>query len=380
MRLLPFLLLAAAPVAAQQVPVRTLAAPEAELEESFDQVTAVRELSDGRVVVADRSAKRVALADFRKGAVTTIGREGSGPNEYVMPAGAIALPGDTTLVPDPQQQRFFVVKPDGTPGGTIPWPGFGPLGSVRGADRQGRIYATGPRLALGPGGDAALRSGDLPDTVPVIRWTRAPSRVDTVGWVQGPKTNVNVSGGPNERRVMVRSQPISPQDDWHVAADGRLAVARVSDYHVEWWNGAERTRGPAVKYAPVPVTQADKDRVMAAMRNPRNRIVVTQGGPARTPPPGPPPIPDSDWPATKPPFAAGGVEANGLVSPAGEFWVRRSVAAGAAPVYDVFDGAGRQVRQVVLPKDTRVVGFGARHVYVARTDADELQWLGRYAL
>ena len=59
---------------AAQVPVVSLTRPEAELEEPFDQVSAVRELRDGRVVVADLFAKAVSLADFRSGALTKIGR------------------------------------------------------------------------------------------------------------------------------------------------------------------------------------------------------------------------------------------------------------------------------------------------------------------
>ena len=68
------------------------------------------------------------------------------------------------------------------------------------------------------------------------------------------------------------------------------------------------------------------------------------------------------------------------VAPTGELWVQRSQPAGTGPLYDVFDAQGRLTRQVRLQKDTRLVGFGATTVYVARTDTeDELQYLQRFA-
>ena len=88
---------------AQAVPVVSLTKPEAEFAEPFDQVSGVRELGNGRVVVADVFAKSVAMADFRSGALTKIGREGQGPGEYAFPVNVLALPGDTTLIVDPGQ-------------------------------------------------------------------------------------------------------------------------------------------------------------------------------------------------------------------------------------------------------------------------------------
>jgi hypothetical protein len=41
---------------------------------------------------------------------------------------------------------------------------------------------------------------------------------------------------------------------------------------------------------------------------------------------------------------------------------------------------GRQVERVALPARTRLAGFGSGVVYLARTDDDDLQWLGRYRL
>ena len=76
----------------------------------------------------------------------------------------------------------------------------------------------------------------------------------------------------------------------------------------------------------------------------------------------------------KPPFPPNGLS----VTPEGQAWVRRHTVAGAAPEYDVFDSEGNRLRTVVLPEDTRVVGFGEGSVYVSRTDEYDLQWLEKY--
>jgi hypothetical protein len=69
------------------------------------------------------------------------------------------------------------------------------------------------------------------------------------------------------------------------------------------------------------------------------------------------------------------------VAPNGELWVRRTQSASDdAPFYDVFDGKGQLVGHVRLPKGTRLAGFGKSSVYLVRLDADDLQYLQRYAL
>ncbi len=377
----PFLaaLLAAAPAAllapvlpAQAVPRVSLGRAEAQLGDPFDNVTAVRELSDGRVIVADRFAKTVTLADFRAGTATAIGREGQGPGEYAFPAGLVALPGDTTLLVDPGQRRFLVIGPAAKPTGLLPFPGNTQgLLRVRGSDRQGRIYMQGNELSgLQPG-------ATLPDSVTVLRWDRSRDRIDTLGKIKVPSMQSATSGSANARSFVMRAQPFSPQDDWSVGGDGQVAVVRVGDYHVEWLKPTgQKMTGPAVAYQKVAVSQADKDRFKAASSNPRGGFRVNVGGPGRagSAPPPPPSLSEPDWPEFKPAFRDG----TSQVAPDGSLWVQRYGAADAPLVYDVFDASGRLTRQVAMPKGARLVGFGARGMYVATTTEDELETLSRY--
>lgn len=44
----------------------------------------------------------------------------------------------------------------------------------------------------------------------------------------------------------------------------------------------------------------------------------------------------------------------------------------------MFDGAGRVVERVVLPRGARLIGFGKGVVYLSRSDDDGLLYLQKY--
>ncbi len=367
-------LLAASLASAQQVPVVQLARPEAEYPEPFDQVTAVRELSDGRVIVADLYARTVSLVDLRAGTATAIGREGQGPNEFSFPMALVPLPADTTWLVDPAQSRFLVIHPDGTPGGTVAFPDeLAGMARFRGADAMGRIYAQSSPFGASTGIPDARA---LPDSAPVVRWDRARKSVTEIGKVKIPAVAISTAGSAGSRSVMMRQQPFPVADDWAVTSAGRVGFVRSGSYHVEWGAPAPRV-GPAVSFRPVPVTDADKQELEARQQDRRGALMITRGGPARssggTPPPQPA-APAVDWPEAKPPFVQGSV----ITSPEGELWVERSQPAGAPELVDVFDPAGKLTRQVRLPAHTRLVAAGVRGIYTARTDDDGLWYLQRY--
>ena len=370
---LPFVL-AASQVFAQQVPRVQLTTPEVEFSEPFDQVTAVRELSDGRVIVADLFARAVSLVDFRTGQATAIGREGQGPKEFAFPVGLVPLPGDTTWVTDLAQRRFLQVAPDGRPLGTVAFPDeIAGMGRVKGADAMGRIYLQGSTF----GGDGPPRDpSELPDSAPVLRWDRARKSVTPIGKVKLVTSAMSASGSAGARSVMIRQQPFSAGDDWAVTSAGRVGFVRVGNYHAEWSAPAPRA-GTPVAFTPVPVTDADKQEMADRQKDRRGALMIAEGGSPRSgaasppPPPSPPPI---DWPTAKPPFVPG----TAFASPEGEIWVERSQPAKAPELIDVFGPAGKLTRQLRLPAGSRLVGVGTKGLYVARTDEDGLWYLQRF--
>jgi len=373
----------ARPLSSQQP--QPIGKPIVEFPEPFSAISGLRELADGRVVVADPRDKIVQILDLKSGTATAVSREGSGPGEYALPSGALPMPNDQTLIVDLLNQRFLMIGPDGKPGETIPMPslGGGPGGlglsfaRPQGSDDQGRLYFQSTSIQM-PGGPPAA------DSVPVVRWTPGGTTIDTAAWIVRPPTSVSsTSAGGNRQGFQVRmgsSKVFAPQEVWGVTMDGRVARVTPAPYQVHWYGANRRvTSGPTVPYTPPKVTEADKKAYRERQRaNPPTMIMMTRGGSsgsnATSLPAGS--LPEPEFAETRPPFTSTN---SVLVSPEGEIWVNRSRPAGDdTPVYDVFDSAGRLVRKVSLPKDHAVTGFGKGSIYVIRTDEDGLQYLVRY--
>lgn len=391
-----FALVVAAPLALAAQQPRALPPAEQAFEEPFSQVGALRELSNGRVYIADLRDKVLALVDLAAGSSTKVGREGSGPAEYGMPMRLFTAPGDTTLLFDPLNQRYLVIAPDGKPTSTFrvetPAPasrGDGPrltigLSMPRAADARGRLYFESPGFAQGP--DGAPRAAD---SAAITRYDRASKKMDTLTWVKLPKGNTQVSGGGGNVRMMVGgSNPLTARDEWAVFPDGRVAVVRSADYHVDWImpNGT-RQSSPAITFTPIRVTDADKrEEESLRNRNRQNQMMMTvENGPNGTrrnmqmgPGAAAPPLePLTDWPAVKPPFRTG--QGSVWARPNGDLWVRRLESAGAkGMLYDVIDAQGAVSFQVRIPEGITLVGFGNGTIYTTKADADDLLYLQRH--
>jgi hypothetical protein len=376
-------------LAAQTAPTRTLTKPDAEWTEPFSAITGIRELKNGGVIVADNRDKTIQLVDF-KGAAKRIGREGSGPGEYGLPMSVFGAPGDTTWVFDMMNSRYLVIDPSGKPvstfmmdqgaqpggdlgrGGRIAAIG---MGLAQGIDAQGRLYFRAPKVRFGDEAPATI------DTTPILRWDRKANRTDTVGLLfapAGPPATVRGTPGSGEVRVTMRiggSTPFQSTDAYAVTPAGDVAVVRARDYHVDWIVKGRTVSGQPIPYERVRVTDADKKSFIENRRNAGGIQITNDNGRSSVRTGGPPPNePPPEFPEFKGPFAAGGVAA----APNGQIWVSRHVASDAPPTYDVIDNSGKVVSRVVLPKRTRLVGFGNGTVYLARIDEDDLQYLQRY--
>ena len=389
-------LVVALPLALAAQQPRPLPAPDKTFSEPFSQVGALRELSDGRIYIADLRDKVLALVDLAAATSAKIGREGSGPAEYGMPMRLFTAPGDTTLLFDPLNQRYLVIAPDGKPTSTFRMETAAPAGRgdgprlqvgltmPRAADARGRLYFESPGFAQGP--DGAPRAAD---SAAITRYDRASKKMDTLTWVKLPKNNTQVSGGGGNVRMMVGgSNPLAERDEWTVFPDGRVAVVRAADYHVDWVlpNGT-RQSSPAIRFTPIRVTDADK-REEEALRNKdrQNQMMMTvENGPNGTrrnmqmgPGANAPPLePLTDWPELKPPFRQG--QASVWARTNGDLWVRRLEPAGAKGThYDVINTKGAVVFQVRIPEGLTLVGFGNGTIYTTKADADDLLYLQRH--
>ncbi|NIM50195.1 MAG: hypothetical protein GTN62_07630 [Gemmatimonadales bacterium] len=364
-----------------QAPERRLDKAEVSFPQEFGSVRGVRELPDGRVLVADGMGQALVVLDLATGKADTIGRPGQGPEEYRQPDGLFPLPGDSTLLVDLGNGRLTVLGPDLSFGETSPiaqgqlGPGAMSIRLPAAVDSQGRIYYQ-QMGRMRPG-------GGLADSASVMRWDRYTGTVDTVAQVKLPEVTTSQSGGRNERMVQMMPVPMSAQDGWAAGWDGWVAVARAGDYHVEWVRPDGRViRGSANPYKPVRIGRAEKEAwvdglqssgLRVGVQNESGRISTTfrrGGGGSR------PDIDAYQWPEVMPAFRPRGIHA----TPAGDMWVERYVPADAPPTFDVFDRDARLVRRVVLPEGRQVVGFGDGVVYLVRVDEFDLQWLERYRL
>ena len=412
---------APAALAAQQLPVRTMSRPAAEFAEPYSAVRGVRELADGRLIVTDNRDKVVQLVDLRTGRATTLGREGSGPNEYQMPMAVLPLPGDSTMVADALNARFLLLGPGGTLAGTwapataeaggaggdraprtvvggppaggvaggrapqgavMSFGGGGPMQIIgaRATDAQGRLYMTGAPIAMTPEGPKAA------DSVPVLRVNRRTMVTDTMAWLRPPRGNTNVNASGGNMSIRIGGGPFAADDGWTVLPDGRVVVVRHTDYHVEVYPATPKgtpVRGTPVRATPLRVTEAEKKawREERASSAPVAIAMTRTDGPGgsstRTAPASLAQQEPDSWPEVMPFFQSGQV----YTAPDGSIWVGRyRSASDKTPRYDVFDATGKHTGQVVFPARTRIVGFGKGTVYTVRADEDDLQYVQKWTL
>ncbi len=156
-----------------------------------------------------------------------------------------------------------------------------------------------------------------------------------------------------------------PNDLFGVLPDGRLWVARARENRVDWRGpGGVWIRGQPHDYPKVPVTQADKARVIARIR---------EQGKGRG-------LPDSlhlEWPFAdnKPPFDAG------VTNPDGEVWLQRARELEAAEaVYDVYGPDGAWKRSVTFLAGVSLAGFGSGGAIYGTIKEGARKTVGRYKL
>lgn len=341
-----------------------LKSADAQLGEEFTSVDYLRELSDGRILVADTREKRLVVADFAKGTVETLSRTGSGPGEIRSIGGLFGLAGDSTLLVDDANHRWLLLS--GTRiVATLPPDAPATVaahGDERGVDRLGHLLAQ-----LNAGRVAGDPSGRL-DSPYVALVDRRTGKADTVGRVRAAlRLQVAATYGPDGRLISAKYffPPFTAFEQVTIFPDGWIAVARLDPYRIEW----RSPTGQWLRGAPIPVPSVKVDD-----QEKRAWLARTFGG--RVSPPDPSTI--SNWPATIPPFEAprGSIV---VAASNGALLVSRTPSARhEETLYDVFDRRGTRIGQLPLPKNERIVGFGLRTVFVVVTDSDRIQRLQRH--
>lgn len=354
---------------------------ETEYSEAFSFLSGVRELPDGRILAADPLSQVLLRVDLDAGTADTLGRVGGGPEEYQQPDQVFPLPGDSTLLVDLGKTYLTVIGPDGSfyDGMSMALPSTGGSPSIimpRAVDGSGRLYY--PGMAFNPGGPS--------DSATVSRYDRATETQEEVAKTWRTPPTVTRSG----ENVSMSLTRMSPNDDWAVGPDGRVAVIRANGYIVEWHmpDGSTIT-GPETDFDLLPIGYSDKEAdleqsssaglsisIMRTATGDTN-MQMSRGG-SRGGGDGPT-VEDQLWGETFPPFRTG----RSVVSPTNELWVRRWLPIDEQPMMDVFGPDGVKKGSVAIPEGSQLLGFGTgggdREVaYFIRTDEFDLQWLARY--
>ncbi len=350
---------------------------EASFPKPFTSITGLRELSDGRLLISDRTERHVSLLDFDVGTADQIGRRGRGPGEYEIPAQLLALPGDTSLLVDFGNLRLTYITSDGTLAGSISMVHeSGVIVLPACADAAGRIYFTG---------QGAVRStrgapGTPTDSTPILRWEPAADRFDTVAMQASTPRRAGAMrlGEGRFNALSLHSQPFTPVDAWAVASDGRIAIARATGYRVDWIRpNGRQTQGPDVPFRPVRITDAEKEAWAERLSHSTVQMVTdgSRRGGSRAFQLPKPDITEIDFPDVMPPFLSDGAH----LTPEGELWIQRTQPnSEQRPLFDVFNNDGERIGQVRLPEGRKLTGFGAGTLYAVAVDEDDLQWLERY--
>lgn len=352
----------------QQSPPLTLGEPAARLARPLTHVTAVHESRDGHLLVLDSREQVVLLVDPAFSRARPIGRIGAGPGEYRLPVDLLELGRDSIGIVDYAKRRILVVLGNGKLAGELSEMGTRTVDPVprgaapTGSDRQGHLYG----LGYSPYAKDALTRTEAP----IERWRVGAARRDTVADLPLAAPEDRILPPGQGTRALV-SQP-----QWAVAPDGRVAVVRVEPYVVELIDATgRRIKGPVIPFRRIPVSAAHKRLWREEQGQPQPVTIMKPGQAAPTAELRRMAVFEPvQWPEFLPPFLEGALH----FSREGFLWIRRTTAAGQPPLFDVVNGRGQVVAQVTIPRQTRLVGFGDRTVYLARLDADDQQFLERY--
>jgi hypothetical protein len=332
---------------------------------SFGTLSNVVELTDRRVVFTDTKNKLFLRADLGSGRVDTLGSRAdsivpsSPAGQYKFPGWVAHLAGDTVALVDFSALRTTLWSEAGRPLQVLPLKDISGNAPVLFYDTLGRGYKVDYQAVLGGGEPGrSLR----PDSIPVLRIALRSGSVDTVAHLASPEYGEATFG----EEIQQAAKVFAPNDFFGVLPDGTAWVARGREGRVDWRSpGGEWLQGQPHEFPRIPVTEADKTRVLAQVREHGKQFGMPQDLAIVYP-----------FADTKPAFDAA------VGRPSGEVWLQQPRKdENAALVYSVVDRKGRWQRDITFPRDASLVGFGADGaVFASVKTSDGSRTVARYNL
>lgn len=424
-RALLFLFVASPLVAQQSLPtVRPLGPVEkVSPADLLGSVSAVRPLPDGGAIVNDLTRRQLIVLDstFNKKDVIADTTPATANSYSSRMAGLMAYRGDSSLFVDPQSLSMLVINGKGAVVRVmaVPRPNDatfmigGPFGTP-GVDPQGRIIYRGfimPNMrGMGPPQPGQpFTPPQMPDSAPVFRVHLQTRALDTIAYFKIPSTKVSMTQDDRgAMRISMQTNPLPVVDDWALLPDGRIAVVRGKDYHVDWMDlDGKWTSTPKIPYNWERLDDDGKEKLLDSVkvevekqREAMNRAIQSgaaqaavagaagaaggqqmrfemrvdgPGGGGRGRPqqgvqqltaPTVNLVSPKELPDYRPVFRQGAVRAD----VDGNLWVRTTAPSDAGPIYDVINGKGELVDRVKLPFGRVISGFGPGVVYMGVQD------------
>jgi hypothetical protein len=357
--------LTAAAVACRSAESQAVLTHDARLPVTFGMLSNVVELANGRVVFTDTKSKLFLRADLGSGRVDTLGTRadsvgrGSPAGQYKFPGWVAHLAGDTIALVDFSALRTTLWSEAGRPLDILPIQEVAGNTPVLVYDTLGRGYKIDYQAVLG-GGEPGRTI--RPDSIPVLRIALRGGTTDTVAHLSAPEYGDATFG----EEVQQAAKVFAPNDFFGVLPDGTAWVARAREGRVDWRSAnGDWLQGQPHEFARIPVTDADKERVLAQVREQGKQFGMPQDLRIVYP-----------FAETKPAFDFA------LGRPSGEVWLQQPrKSENASLVYSVFDRKGRWQRDVPFPKGASLAGFGAKGaVYAAVRNGDGSRSVARFTL
>ena len=346
-------------LAAQAVPRLHLSAQFQRHPEEFNRISSVRELADGRVLVADRRERLVVL-DWQSGTATEISRKGEGPGEYRAIGKLFALRGDSTLFTAGSPRWLLIHGARVVRTVTGPIAGYRTSGEIEGLDTSGHVLDVQPR-------NPWLRRGV--DSLALILGDHDTRRVDTLARLKGGGGNGYAEVVfPGKHPTIFYMNPLATEEQAILFADGWIAVARVDPYRVDWRApGGSWRSGLPLHQQSIPVSREEKCFALEQFLGAAERCDFVDQLP--------------DWPRFLPalphPWPPHPIL---LALPDGRLAVRRTTSARSAETwYDIVDRSGRLAATLGISLRERLLAFGTRSVYTLDTSEDGVQTVKRHS-
>lgn len=409
---------AAAPLAAQQLPpVRPLGQiTKVSAAGVLGSVSMVRPLPSGAVIVNDVRRRQLVLFDANLVKQKTIADTSisTGKSYGSALGGLIAFSGDSSLFVDPSTLSMLVIDGSGGIARVMAAPRPNDVSSMVGGpfgtpalDPRGRVVCRNllpsKRLVMSYAAPArSVLKQQTEDSALVYRIELATRALDTVAWVKVPVASGSLTERPNGGlRVVERTNPLPVVDDWALMPDGRVAVVRGADFHIDWIDMDGRvSSSPKIAHPWERLTDDGKQQLLDSLNadgerraeafkkaggNNRGAAPTSVGGTPNSAPfmlirgylvsdvgrePPPPTqyvseyVPARDLPDYRPAFRIGATRADLN----GNLWVRTTTPSDGGAIYAVINDKGQLADRVKLPFGRVISGFGPGVVYLGVLD------------